>query len=169
MTYSIPVNSKLPASGHHYMDTFSITLNRSHDVLQVVKAMFLSIPDWIKAMMVLRNTLVSGLGLKTSSETDDYQKIIEAFDGKLGSSIGLFHVFDRSDHEIILGENDQHLDFRASLLLTPSKDKQELAFTTTVVFNNTLGKVYFAIVKPFHVIVVKSMLKATKKYLEQGG
>ncbi len=169
MTYSIPINSKLPTTGHHYMDTFSIKLPKDHDILEVTKAVFLSIPDWIIAMMILRNTLVARLGLKTGSEPDDYKQVINAFDGEVGSNVGLFRVFDRSENEIILGENDQHLDFRASLLLTPSGDEQELAFTTTVAYNNTMGKIYFAIVKPFHIVVVKSMLRATKKYLERRG
>lgn len=40
-----------------------------------------------------------------------------------------------------------------------SRRKQELRITTVVKYNNWLGRAYFFIIRPFHGIIVKSILK----------
>ncbi|HNP79162.1 MAG TPA: DUF2867 domain-containing protein, partial [Cyclobacteriaceae bacterium] len=74
---------------------------------------------------------------------------------------GLFRVYDKNDFEVILGEDDKHLDFRVSLLLVPDSKNpgiKKLLITTLVRFNNVWGKVYFLPVRPFHKLIVPSML-----------
>ena len=114
------------------------------------------------------------MGLKTGGETSiqDRAAILDRFQGQKGESIGLFKVFDRTDSEIILGEDDKHLDFRVSLLIDPiqennkKENKKNLTISTTVYFNNWLGKLYFLPVKPFHKFIVPIMLKGIIKSVE---
>lgn len=167
MTYAIPGTSVLSQKSYQYIDSFSISLRNNPEILDVSKALFLSTPIWVRRLMSFRNTLVQKVGLKTSDEPNDADQIIQNFDGQIGSAIGLFEVFDRSENEIVFGQNDRHLNFRASLLINSGQaGGSELYFTTGVDFHNVLGKAYFLVVKPFHKVIVKSMLKSTKKHLE---
>lgn len=53
--------------------------------------------------------------------------------------LGLFKVFDKTDDEIVLGEDDKHLNFRVSLFIdkqSENKTDKNLIISTTVKFNN---------------------------------
>jgi len=63
---------------------------------------------WVGWLIALRDTLVAGFGLKTSSELRD---------DVATDRIDFFRVYDRRRHEIILGEDDRHLDFRCPFWL----------------------------------------------------
>jgi len=169
MTYAIPPLSLLTEEPYHYVDSFDVSLSKRPEILDVARSPFLSTPKWIVALMSLRNKIVKHLDLKTSDTPGDHEAILRAFDGKVGSSIGLFRVFAKSENEIVFGQNDSHLNFRASLLLEDVGEKlTSLHFTTTVEYVNWTGRLYFLIVKPFHKVIVKRMLQATKVHLEKG-
>ena len=69
-------------------------------------------------------------------------------------------VLDKNLHEEILGMPDKHLDFHVSMWCGEYHEgKQELRITTVVKYNNWLGRAYFFIIRPFHGIIVKSILK----------
>ena len=60
----------------------------------------------------------------------------------------------------VLGMPDKHLDFHVSMWCGEYHEgKQELRITTVVKYNNWLGRAYFFIIRPFHGIIVKSILK----------
>ena len=83
--------------------------------------------------------------------------------------LGLFRVFHRTDNEVILGEDDKHLNFRISLYKEDTPDSEgskHLTLSTTVVFNNWFGKLYFLPVKPFHKLIVPKMLKGIIRQIE---
>ena len=70
-----------------------------------------------------------------------------------------FSVLSRSDKELVLGEDDRHLDFRLSLLLTSRENGREALTATTVVrCHNLLGRAYLTAIKLGHVLVVRSAL-----------
>lgn len=74
----------------------------------------------------------------------------------------------KSTDETVFGKVDRLLTFHASLLCGKHIDgKQELRITTVVKYNNTLGKVYFSIIRPFHAIIVKSLLNKVARSIEQ--
>jgi hypothetical protein len=76
-------------------------------------------------------------------------------------------VFHKTDHEIILGEDDKHLDFRVSLYLDENTEtnQKQLTISTLVKFNNIFGKLYFMPVLPFHKLIVPTMLKGIIKQI----
>ncbi len=165
MTYTIPQNSILVHPGKNYADSFSIRVKAaSLDILPVTKAIFLTMPIWIRRLMTFRNILVAKIGLKTGERVRNPEEVINRFDGQVGSAIGLFEVLDRADDEIIFGQSDSHLDFKASILLLQQQvGDYEIHFTTTVQFHNAIGRIYFFFVKPFHKVIVKSMLKSAAR------
>ena len=78
--------------------------------------------------------------------------------------------FSRTENEVVPGEDDKHLNFRISLFLEQNieeAEKKKLIISTTIEFNNWFGKIYFLPVRPFHKLIVPTMLKAIIKELEK--
>lgn len=139
-------------------------------ILEIGKSFFSSEPKWINKLFAFRNKLVGIFGLKTSGKTTDRQKILNDFKCEKGEQIGLFKVFEKTTEEIILGEDDKHLNFRISLFIdkqNESKNENKLIISTTVKFNNWFGRLYFLPVRPFHKLIVPAMLKEIIKNIEQ--
>jgi hypothetical protein len=110
--------------------------------------------------MVLQNKIVSFLGQKT--EVPEKNALNPPF--SIGQQIGLFQIQGISEKEIILGETDNHLVFKVSLLII---DNDELVVSTIVRLNNPLGKWYYAVVKPVHRIIVPMIIKRMVKNIDE--
>ena len=106
-------------------------------------------------LLGLRDRLVAGFNVKTT------QEVRRAAIADKAERIDFFRILSRSDRELILGEDDRHLDFRLSLLLRarPDGSGDELVATTVVRCHNALGRVYLALIAQFHRLVVISNLK----------
>ncbi|MFI8280770.1 DUF2867 domain-containing protein [Streptomyces sp. NPDC085929] len=59
-----------------------------------------------------------------------------------------------AEHELMLGEDASHLDYRASLLV----DEDAVTLSSAVRIHNTRGRLYFALVRPFHPFAARLML-----------
>jgi hypothetical protein len=122
----------------------------------VTRAIFLTMPAWISQLLELRNAIVRPFGLKTSidavpsGDRDELQP---------GTAVGVFEVLDRRLNEIMLGEDDRHLDYRVSIQLEYEEEKCWVVVATVVKFNNWLGRAYFVPVKPVHKMIVPTMIK----------
>lgn len=73
-------------------------------------------PRWVEGLFALRNRIVSVFGFKTPAARG---KNAAGHGGKWesGERVGIFEVLARSTDEIVLGDNDRHLDLRVSLLV----------------------------------------------------
>ena len=81
----------------------------------------------------------------------------EVLVGAVGIERGGRHVFDtvsRSEHEVLLGADQTHLAFRASVLVEPDR----VVLSTVVELRNRRGRAYFALVRRLHPMVVRGML-----------
>ena len=115
---------------------------------------------WIRLLLGLRDTLVAGFGVKTT------QEVRRAAIADNAERIDFFRILARSDRELILGEDDRHLDFRLSLLLRvrPDGSGDELVATTVVRCHNALGRAYLAVIARFHrLVVVGNLSRASNK------
>lgn len=152
-----------------YIDSFKGEItNDSVSSSEMGEAFFTSGPQWGKKMFAFRNNVVKLFGLKTGEENGKIQAAKD-FTCEVGDQIGLFKVFGKTNNEIILGEDDKHLDFRVSLLYDNVENENKgnsLTISTTVKFHNWLGVVYFLPVRPFHKLIVPSMLKRMINQLE---
>ncbi len=167
-----PTRSVLNASDFDYSDSYQGNYSDKKDEISAAdigKAFFTSAPRWTAVLFHLRNKVVSIFGLKVPGRTNNRRELSRAFKCKPGETLGLFRVYDRTQDEVILGEDDKHLNFRISLLKENS-DKttglKKLTISTTVKFNNWLGKLYFVPVKPFHQLIVPIMLRRITKQVE---
>ena len=158
---------------YDYFDCYKGFLNDKENKINstdLAKALFTSAPKWVGILFILRNSIVTVFGLKTGENTNDRKQQLDNFKFEPNERLGLFKVFSKSDNEVILGEDDKHLNFRISLLiekLNPEHKKKEITISTTVEFNNWYGKLYFLPVRPFHKIIVPRMLKAIIKELDK--
>lgn len=173
--YEIPNNSTLKSyeTSFDYVDCYQSSFCDKEDKIDIIKIgklFFASAPNWINKLFVVRNKVVSLFGLKTSGNITNRQKQLENFKFEKSERLGLFKVFDKTENEVILGENDKHLDFRISLLLNKfagNNEQKNLSITTTVKLNNSFGRLYFFLVLPFHKLIVPTMLKGIIKQLEK--
>ena len=148
----------------NFIDSFEglyIDKNISITSTEIGKAFFASCPKWVEKLFLLRNKIAALFGLKISGSVAEMKKKLETFNCRYGEQLGLFRVYVKSKYEVVLGEDDQHLNFRVSLF----SDKQlkessfrKLTITTTVEFNNWFGRLYFLPVRLFHKLIVPSML-----------
>ena len=72
--------------------------------------------------------------------------------------VDFFPVQWEGDDEIVLGEDHRHLDFRLSLLRRELPTGAELIATTVVHAHNAFGFAYLNAIRPFHHLVVRSIL-----------
>jgi hypothetical protein len=163
----LPADSLLNDPGFviHYKDSFvsPIKETRHISIEEAGKAFFSYAPRWIKNLMQLRDGLVKIFGLKTNKGARD----IEYLSIKPGEQFGVFKIIAKNEKELIVGQNDKHLDFRVSLyLLEQETHKQQLLCTSTVHYHNIWGSIYFFFVKPFHRLIVPAMIKSTIHQLQ---
>ena len=163
---------KIDEKSYDYIDSFQghfIDKYQKIGTTEIGKSFFLSGPKWIDKLFAFRNKLIGIFGLKTSGIITDRQKMLDNFKFEKGDQLGLFKVFDKTTDEIILGEDDKHLNFRVSLFIgqkTNSKTDKKLIISTTVRFNNWFGRLYFLPVRPFHKLIVPTILKGIIKNIE---
>lgn len=135
------INNYLPAN---YIDSYSkeIVTNKSITPDAFFDMAFNQFPSWINWMLKLRNILVKPFGLDTESRFSNC-------------------VSERNANEIIWGMPDKHLNFHVSMWCGEHKDgKQELRIITVVKYNNWFGRLYFFVIKPFHAIIIPSLLNS---------
>lgn len=140
-----------------FADAFSTDLPKTatRDVEALARHIFTQQPGWVATLLRLRDIFVRPLGLKRAV---DLQR-------KAGDRIGIFRVFERYRDEIILGEDDRHLNFRVSVLVQPPDQGRpgRLTVTTLVFYNRLLGRIYIALIAPFHRMVVRASLDRVQK------
>ena len=142
-----------------YADAYRVRLpaGAPSDIEALTRLALGAAPGWIHALMALRDRIVRIAGLKT---TPHGQEDLARTPLQPGAALGIFRVFARSADEILLGEDDRHLDFRVSVL-RQSDGAADWAIVSTVVrFNNWLGRVYFLPVRPLHKLIVPAMMRS---------
>jgi hypothetical protein len=134
-----------------YTDTFSTELRQDSDIKDLYLRLVNTKSKTIDFLMSLRNKIMSIFGAKTViNETKG--------DFAVGNNVGLFKIYYIDEKEIISGLKDSHLDFCISFYKIDNK----VLLSTLVKYNNTFGRVYMNIIKPFHKLIVKNMLKSLK-------
>ena len=105
-------------------------------------AVFHGPPLWIRVLFGVRELLVGVVGIERGGR----------------------HVFDtvsRTADEVLLGVDQSHLSFRASVLV----ERDRVVVTTLVQLRSRRGAAYFALVRRIHPLVVRSMLARAARAL----
>jgi Protein of unknown function (DUF2867) len=135
------------------IDSYALALppGAPTDPYVLAKAILTNPPPWFAPLLGLRDLMMAPLGVKTSGQ------VRQARDGR--ERIAFFPVLSRSATELVLGEDDRHLDFRLSVLVTGETAERRVNVTSVVRCHNTLGHAYLLAIRPFHILVVRGMLQ----------
>jgi hypothetical protein len=107
-------------------------------------AIFHDPPPWVAASLRLRDRVVSLLGMKLADTGD-------------------FPIVARADDEVLVGSDDRHLDFRASVHRTDDT----VDVVTVVQTHNRLGRLYLIPVRMVHGVMVRRMLRRASRSLDR--
>lgn len=145
---------KQSLAGADFADAFEIALpadSRSYTAHELTQQMFGRTPGWVQTLMRLRNNLVGKLGLK---------QVGMHIQPAASNAISGFPVLSASQNQVLLGFDDNHLDFRIWVQRTETAagTPQRLTVTTVVRTNKLLGRAYMFAVRPFHKCIVPTML-----------
>ncbi len=128
-----------------WSDAYAVPVPRgapNRDPQEWADAVFHSPPLWIRVLFGVRELLVRVVGIEPGGR----------------------HVFDtvsRTADEVLLGVDQSHLSFRASVLC----ERDRVVLTTLVQLRNRRGAAYFALVRRIHPLVVRSMLARAARVL----
>ena len=150
-TYSVPVvlpHAALPLAD--WADRYErLVPGPSTTAILAARRALGDFPAWVRALMWLRNTIVSPFGLKGSGFKPD-SKV---------EMIGFFPVISQSSEQAVLGFNDTHLDFRIVIDIRQAGEFAQRVSVTTLVHRKILfGKIYITLITPFHRLIVRTIL-----------
>jgi hypothetical protein len=139
-------------------DAYTIRLpdNASTDPEQLARFMFSHQAAWIGKLLQVRDALVAGFGLKTAKHLEESAR------DELDKHVSIFRIYERTVDEIVLGEDDKHLDFRVSVFQETRAEAagggRYLTVSTVVRCHNLMGRTYILLITPFHEMVVRSSM-----------
>jgi hypothetical protein len=137
-------------SGAQFADAFCITVDeRTLNARRAAERMTAPGPRWIAWLLALRNRLVAPFGLKTPAAAAD----------STANTVGIFPVISETSTRLVAGLDDKHLDFRVVVDVEPCDHGQRVTATTLVLTHNLLGRIYLAVILPFHRPIVRSMVR----------
>lgn len=137
--------------GADFVDAWSVEeLPVGSNAPEIARSLFKYKPWWVVSLMALRNLMVAPFRLKRSNP--DRASAERGF---------AFPVISSRPERVVLGMNDKHLDFRLVIDMKPGTAENLTATATTYVrTHGSGGKLYMALIKPFHRRIVPAMLKS---------
>lgn len=140
-----------------YFDSYMINKQITYTIEEIAEKIF-TLPKWVKGLLKIRYyLLVKPFGLKTGIKKE-YNSFHQD-EHSIRNNFGDVSVLSKNENEIVLGNDDKHLNYRVSVLKIKTTNSHEIYLSTVVHFNNNLGKIYFSVIKPFHKVFVKLMLE----------
>ena len=144
----VPATPLLAAALPHvdHADAFAVTRRPGTptDPQAWADALFRDPPRRVRALLALRESLVGLVGIARSGPA-------------------AFATLRREGDELLLGADEAHLDFRASVLVEPRR----VVLSTVVRLHGARGRAYFALVRLVHPVVVRAVLTRAAHRLAQ--
>lgn len=142
-------------NGAFLADAYAIDLptDATQDITQLARFALERQAPWVDGLMGVRDAVMGTLGLKTASQ-------LRANTTPATPRVGIFRIYETLADEIVLGEDDGHLDFRVSVHRRPASAGMPPQLTTVTVVHchNLLGRNYIRVIGPIHKRVVRSAL-----------
>src|SRR5690349_10398372 len=153
----MPSNSLLAPlyAGADFCGAFAMRLpaGASDDLEVLARAALERLAWWIRALTRVRDAVMATFAVKSS-------RAVGRAAAARGPVIGFFPVLSKSATELVVGEDDRHLDFRVTIQLrADAANGRELVAGTVVHCHNRLGRIYLATIKPFHRVIVRASLE----------
>lgn len=107
-------------------------------------AVFRDAPRWVVVALGVREALVGLVGIDRGGPSS-------------------FDTLARTADEVLLGTDERHLDFRASVL----READRVVLSTVVQLHNARGRAYSAVVRLVHPVIVRAMLTRAARRLSR--
>jgi hypothetical protein len=141
-----------------FQDSYRAPLCNAHATMaDIFFDLFGHNPGWVKALLLMRNRVAAAFGLEVP-KASDIQNPIQKASYQVGDVIGPWPIFSLSEHELIAGRDNAHLDFRLSLLRERRGVQSSVVVSTVCDVHNLYGKIYLFFIVPFHKWGVKQMI-----------
>ncbi len=139
--------------GATLLDSYGVVLpaDTPRDAYWLARLAFTQPPAIVRGLMAMRDTVMARFGVRTSGEMRGRED-----DGR---HIDFFPVIAAAAHEVEVGLDDRHLDFRAWITLDDTPDGLLLSLTTAAWAHNRLGRTYLHVITPFHIAIVRASLR----------
>lgn len=105
-------------------------------------AIFHSAPRWVRGLLAVRQATVALVGIDRGRPNT-------------------FDTLTRTDEEVLLGTDERHLSFRASVLTRADR----VVLSTVVQIHNRRGRAYSAVVRLIHPMIVRAVLGRAARIL----
>jgi hypothetical protein len=160
----MPANSVLAPLyvGADLLDAYAIRLpaGASDDLEVLARAGFERTAWWIRALTRIRDVVMATVAIKSS-------RAIGLAAAARGPVIGFFPVLSKSATELVVGEDDRHLDFRVTIQLrADAANERELVVGTVVHCHNRLGRIYLTAIAPFHRAIARAILEQAARAMK---
>lgn len=137
-----------------------VSIRGDCDLESFTHGFFLSPPRWFKQLMRFRNAVMKMVPghVVTESSYDERRSL------KRGERIGPFETIS-TDAETwwAAGAAEKHLSALVVITRQPEDGTARFDVATLVRFHNGFGKLYFALIKPFHHLIVWAFLRKAVK------
>lgn len=139
-----------------FLDCYTVEIDRPDAPLEeVAQRLLTDMPCWTRSLLAIRDLAVTPFGLKTTSSLPTDATVRPSV--AVGEPINFFRVQGIDENEIILGEDDRHLDFRIAVHRDRDRPSR-ISLATWVRTHNPLGAVYLRTITAFHILIVNSSL-----------
>lgn len=139
-----------------FADAYAMDVPPATGARALAEAVFASAPAWVAALMAIRHAVVAPFGLVATGRSLERAA---ALANRAGDRVGVFPVRAEAPDELVLGLDDRHLDFRVSVRILEDAGRRRGVVSSRVQIHNALGRAYFAVVKPFHRVIVPAMMR----------
>lgn len=136
-----------------YTDTYIATVRSdcpmtAKDLFQQI---FIHYPKPVLYLLQVRNWLVKPFGLQPGGGFTDL-------------------IVEQDENKVIICKSDRHLNFQILLqcdTFNASTHQQTIKISTFVNYHNSLGRIYFFFIRPFHSFLCRRMLNRAAKIWEK--
>ncbi len=127
---------------------------------EFLSGMFSYSPVWVRAMFGIRKYVAKVFGLPHEGLDKSYTP--EEIPMEPGALVDFFTlVHGEEDANYLLEVDDKHLAAQLALLVQPLDNGMNRFHVGTLVrYKDWRGPVYFSLIKPFHHLIVRAMVKA---------
>ena len=116
-------------------------------------------PAWTRALMFARTKAVRLVSLKDLGQLDNGHPPASGRSLRDARSyrVGIFRIGHLSDTEVVMGQDDKHLDVQVSICKQPAAPgtAPRVVLSTVVHIHNTLGHADMAVITPIHRVIAR--------------
>ena len=141
-----------------FRDAYRVPLRRPDvGVVDIFFGILAHRPAWMTLMLIARNKAAALAGLETPT-TSEVMTPKRRDRYAVGEKIGPWPIFFLGAEELVAGRDNKHMDFRLSIMKVRDDSGPSVVVSTLCTVHNAFGRLYLAIVIPFHKFGLRKLL-----------